>query len=72
MSKGYYLTQIDKLMEDSQYDARLTKYLLGGVRKMATEDRNLGMDDYIEVTDRITMEQCNLVDQFYLDREVDA
>ena len=72
MSKGYYLTQIDKLMEDSQYDARLTTYLLGGVRKMATEDGDLDFSDYIEVSDRITIESCNLVDQFYANQEVDA
>ena len=49
MSKGYYLTQIEKLSTDSQYDARLTIYLLKAVLKMAKEDIFLELEDYRDI-----------------------
>ena len=56
MSKGYYLTQIEKLSTDSQYDARLTIYLLKAVLKMAKEDHYLELEDYCEVSDTAYVE----------------
>lgn len=57
---GYYLTQINKLMEDSQYDAELTCYLLQGVLRMARDDERIDVDDFYEISEVVSMERINL------------
>lgn len=45
MTAGYYLTQIDKLMDDSQYDARMTVFFIEAVNKAAMADDDLSRSD---------------------------
>ena len=49
MDANYYLTQIDKLLDDSQYDARMTVFFLEGVSKAAMADESMERKDRFRV-----------------------
>lgn len=61
MSTQYYLANMEAVMSDPGYDARLTYFFLGAILEAAHQDCNLSMMEYLEIENECVFNQRALL-----------
>lgn len=60
MTAQYYINQIDKVMDDSQFDARISYYMIAGLDEAVRNDFSMLYSDMIRVRQYIICTLHNL------------